>query len=116
MYKRQAKNPEVAFLVAVLQTIPTFDVRHCIYGGKLPSRATTYSHPEFKKNKFLSSIVYMHEYTSVLFNHPKMPVYTRLAFETVTSVEKGEKKPDKAVEDLMSALRAEIGEEIIIRE
>jgi len=116
MISSQAKNPEVAFLVAVLQTMPTFDVRHCIYGGKLPSRATTYSHPDFKKNKFLSSIVYMHEYTSVLFNHPKMPVYTRLAFDTVTSVEKGEKKPDKAVEDLMSALRAEIGEEIVIKE
>ena len=115
MISSQSKYPELAFLIATIATLPTFDVRHCIYGGKLPARSTTYTVPEFKENKFLSSIVYMHEYTDVLFNNPKMPVYVKLVFEAVTAVEKGT-PPDKALSDLISALKAEIGDEIIIRD
>ncbi|RLF19455.1 MAG: sugar ABC transporter substrate-binding protein [Thermoprotei archaeon] len=113
MISSQSKYPELAFLICVLATMPTFDVRHCLYGGKLPARSTTYAIKEFKENKFLSSCVYMHEYTSVLFNHPKMPSYIRLVFEAVTAVEKGT-PPEKALEDLIKAIQAEIPDIVIV--
>ena len=115
MISSQSKYPEIAFLIAAIATLPTFDVRHCIYGGKLPAKATTYTHPEFVKDKFLSSVVYMHEYTSVLANNPKMPLYIKLVFEAITRVEKGE-SPEAVLSDFIKSVEAQLGEEAIIVE
>ena len=115
MISSQSKHPELAFLLCVLATMPYLDIRHCIYGGKLPARLTTASLPEYQAKKFLVKTLYMQKYTSTLFNHPKMPVYVRLVFDAVTSVEKGT-PPEKALDTLIKALKAEIGEEIIIGE
>ncbi|OYT61188.1 MAG: hypothetical protein B6U69_04105, partial [Thermofilum sp. ex4484_15] len=113
MITSQSKHPELAFLLCVLATMPYFDVRHCLYGGKLPARLTTASLPAFQEKKFLVQTLYMQKYTSTLFNHPKMPIYIRLVFEAVTAVEKGT-PPEKALDTLIKALKAEIGKEIII--
>ena len=112
----QSKYPELAFLLITLATSAPLDAEHAVYSGHLPVRTTTLGIPLYKKSKFHSEVAYMLDYTSVEPIHPKFGVYKDAWITAITKVEKGEATPEQALEEMISTLKSELGDELIIKE
>lgn len=112
----QSKNPEIAFLLITLATSAPLDAIHAVDSAHLPTRSTTVDHPYYKQSKFHTEVAYMLEYTSFEPLHPKFGAYKDAWITAVAKVEKGEATPEEALNEMISALQAELGDELIIRE
>ena len=112
----QSKYPELAFLLITLATSAPLDAEHAVYSGHLPVRTTTLGIPLYKKSKFHSEVAYMLDYTSVEPIHPKFGIYKDAWITAITKVEKGEATPEQALEEMISTLKSELGDELIIKE
>jgi len=112
----QSKNPELAFLLITLATSAPIDAIHAVDSGHLPVRSTTVDQPYYKQSKFHSEIAYMLKYTSFEPLHPKWEAYKDAWITAITKVEKGELTPEEALQEMITTLQAELGDELIIRE
>jgi len=112
----QSKYPELAFLLITLATSAPLDAEHAVYSGHLPVRSTTLEVPLYKESKFHSEVAYMLDYTSVEPIHPKFGAYKDAWITAITKVEKGEATPEQALEEMVSTLKTELGDELIIKE
>ncbi len=112
----QSKYPELAFLLITLATSAPLDAKHAVYSGHLPVRTTTIETPLYKKSKFHSEVAYMLDYTSVEPIHPKFDSYKNAWITAITKVEKGEATPEQALEEMISTLKSELGDELIVKE
>ena len=111
----QSKYPEVAFLLILLATSAPFDAIHAVDSAHLPVRTTTVEHPYYKQSRFHREVAYMVEYTSFEPLHPKYSIYKEAWITAIAKVEKGEATPQQALDELVSTLQAELGNDIIIR-
>ncbi len=112
----QSEYPELAFLLIALATSAPLDAIHAVDSAHLPVRSTTLEHPYYKASKFHAEVAYMLEYTSVEPIHPKFGVYKDAWITAIAKVERGELTPEQALEDMITVLQAELGDELIIRE
>lgn len=111
----QSKFPELAFLLALIATLPPLDAKHAVDSGHLAVRSTTVGYPYYSQARFLAEVSYLLEFTTFEPVHPKYAAYKSAWLDAVASVETGAKTPDQALNDLESRLRAEIGDELIVR-
>ena len=111
----QSKYPEIAFILIMLATSPPLDAKHAVDSGHLPVRMTTVEYPYYKQSKFLHDVAYMLEYTSFEPLHLGWSKYKSAWLEAITKVEKGEATPEQALEEMVKTLRAQLGDEIIIK-
>ncbi|KYH36555.1 MAG: sugar ABC transporter substrate-binding protein [Candidatus Bathyarchaeota archaeon B24] len=115
----QSKYPELAFLICYLATIPPYDTDHALTSSHLPVRYSTLNYPPFvEKGGFLykvSTFVAKHGMSKPIL-HPKWGILKDMLLEHLVKVEKGTLTPDEAVESLVNAAQAELGEELIVRE
>ncbi len=112
----QSKYPELAFLLIVLATSAPLDAKHAVDSGHLPVRMTTVDHPYYKQSKFHREVAYMLEYTSFEPIHPRFSAYKDAWINAITKVEKGEATPEQALDEMVSILKSELGDDIIIRD
>jgi len=112
----QSKYPELAFLLILFATSPPIDAIHAVNSGHLPVRMTTVDEPYYKKSKFLAEVSYMLKYTSFEPLHPKYPAWRNAFITAITKVEKGELTPEKALDEMIKTMKAEIGDQLIIKE
>jgi len=112
----QAEEPEIAFLLIELATSAPIDAIHAVDSGHLPVRSTTVEQPYYKQSKFHREVAYMLEYTSFEPLHPKWGAYKDAWITAITKVEKGEVTPEEALSEMIETLKAELGDELIIRD
>ncbi|OYT61006.1 MAG: ABC transporter substrate-binding protein [Desulfurococcales archaeon ex4484_217_1] len=112
----QAEEPEIAFLLIELATSAPIDAIHSVDSGHLPVRSTTVEQPYYKQSKFHREVAYMLEYTSFEPLHPKWGAYKDAWITAITKVEKGEVTPEEALDEMVETLKAELGDELIIRD
>ena len=112
----QAEEPEIAFLLITLATSAPIDAIHAVDSGHLPVRSTTVEQPYYKQSKFHREVAYMLEYTSFEPLHPKWGAYKDAWITAITKVEKGEVTPEEALSEMIETLKAELGDELIIRD
>ncbi len=112
----QSKYPELAFVLILLATSAPIDAIHAVDSGHLPVRMTTVDQPYYKKSKFLAEVSYMLKYTSFEPLHPKYEAWKNAFITAITKVEKGELTPERALEEMINTMKAEIGDELIIKE
>ena len=112
----QAEEPEIAFLLITLATSAPIDAIHAVDSGHLPVRSTTVEQPYYKQSKFHREVAYMLEYTSFEPLHPKWGTYKDAWITAITKVEKGEVTPEEALSEMIETLKAELGDELIIRD
>jgi len=112
----QSENPELAFLLITLATSAPIDAIHAVDSGHLPVRSTTVDQPYYKQSKFHREVAYMLEHTSFEPLHPKWGAYKDAWITAITKVEKGELTPEEALQEMITTLQAELGDELVIRE
>ena len=112
----QSKYPELAFLLILLATSTPLDAKHAVDSAHLPVRMTTVDHPYYTESRFHTEVAYMLKYTTFEPLHPKFSAYKDAWIAAITKVEKGELTPDKALDEMVSVLKSEIGDELIIKE
>jgi len=112
----QAEEPEIAFLLIELATSAPIDAIHAVDSGHLPVRSTTVEQPYYKQSKFHREVAYMLEYTSFEPLHPKWGAYRDAWITAITKVEKGEVTPEEALSEMIETLKAELGDELVIRD
>ncbi len=112
----QSKYPEIAFLLIVFATSPPLDARHAIDSAHLPVRMTTVNEPYYAKSKFHKEVAYMLEYTSFEPLHLKYGAYKDAWINAIAKVERGEATPEQALDEMIQILKANIGDEIIIKD
>ena len=112
----QAEEPEIAFLLITLATSAPIDAIHAVDSGHLPVRSTTVEQPYYKQSKFHREVAYMLEYTSFEPLHPKWGAYKDAWITAITKVEKGEVTPEEALSEMIETLKAELGDELVIRD
>ncbi len=110
----QCKHPEIAFILVALATSPPLDAKHAVESGHLPVRITTQFDPYYQQAKFLKDVTYMLRYTSFEPIHPKWDVYKAIWIKAIAAVERGEKTPQQALNDMINELKAELGNQIEI--
>jgi len=112
----QSKHPELAFVLILLATSAPIDAIHAVDSGHLPVRMTTVDQPYYKKSKFHTEVAYMLEYTSFEPLHPKYRAWANAFITAITKVEKGELTPEKALDEMIKTMKAEIGDQLIVKE
>lgn len=110
----QCKHPTTAFILIALATSAPLDAKHAVESGHLPVRITTQFDPYYQHAKFLKAVTYMLQYTSFEPIHPKWDVYKAIWIKAIASVERGEKTPQQALNDMIKELKAELGDQIEI--
>ncbi len=110
----QSKYPEIAFLVIALATSGPLDARHAVNSGHLPVRMVTQFDPYYEKAKFLKAVTYMLQYTSFEPIHPKWDAYKAAWIKAIAEVERGEKTPEQALNEMVQTLKSELGDQIEI--
>ena len=115
----QSKYPEIAFLLCYLASIPPYDTDHAITSSHLPVRYSTLNYPPFvEKGGFLYKVsTFVAKYgMSKPIPHPKWGILKDMLLEHLVKVEKGKLTPEDAVESIVKAAKAELGDELIVRE
>ncbi len=112
----QSKHPELAFLLIAIATSAPLDAKHAVDSSHLPVRLTTVDHPYYQKSEYLKKVAYMLDYTSYEPIHPKYSAYKNAWITAITKVEKGELTPEQALNEMISTLKSELGDQIIIKE
>ncbi|MCD6301491.1 MAG: extracellular solute-binding protein, partial [Staphylothermus sp.] len=111
----QTKFPETSFILVALATSAPLDARHAVDSAHLPIRITTQFDQYYQQSKFHKEAVYMLQYTSFEPVHEKWEVYKNLWENAIAKVEGGEATPEQVLNEMIAALQAEIGDEIIIK-
>ncbi len=111
----QSENPELAFLLITLATSAPLDAIHAVDSAHLPVRRTTVDQPYFAQSEFHRKIAYMVEYTTFEPLHPGWSKYKTAWITAITKVEKGQATPEEALEEMVNTLRAELGDQLIVR-
>jgi len=115
----QSKYPEIAFLLCVLASLPPYDTDHATTSGHIPVRYSTINYPPFvEKGKFLYEVsTFVAKFgVSKPVLHPKWGTLKDILLTYLTKVEKGALTPEKAVEEVVKAAKAELGDEVVIRD
>ncbi|MCD6369610.1 MAG: extracellular solute-binding protein [Thermoproteales archaeon] len=114
-----SKYPEIAFLLCFFASTPPYDTNHAITSSHLPVRYSTVNYPPFvEKGGFLYKVsTFASKYgVSKPVLHPKWGSLKDILLEYLVKVEKGEVTPDQAVEAIVNAAKAELGDQLLVRE
>ncbi len=115
MISANSKYPEIAFLIITLASDPYLNALHAVKSSHLAIRYSEINHPEYQKDKFLSEVAYMLQYTTFLPNHVDWGKYDEAVWQAIGAVEAGDMSPEDALQFLVDRLQSELGDEIIIQ-
>jgi len=108
----QSKYPGLAFLLIDIATSAPFDAIHAVQSGHLPVRMTTVNEPYYQKSKFLAAVSYMLKYTSFEPLHLKYSAWRDAFITAITNVEKGSMTPQAALNQMISTMKSQIGDQL----
>ena len=80
--------------------------------GILKSQAT---YGPYKDDKFLSDIIYMLDYNYFMPNHALFSTWEDVVWDGMQSAELGNRSPREAAADVIKLLKAELGDEILVK-
>jgi len=109
------KNQELAFRIITEATAADLNTRHAVNSGHLAILKSQLDYPEYTKNKFLSAVAYMVEYTNFQPNHPDYGTYDQIMFNALQAVEAKDLTVDDAVNTVIEEMQAELGDKVVIK-
>ncbi|RLG47132.1 MAG: hypothetical protein DRO06_03315 [Thermoproteota archaeon] len=114
----QCKHPEIAELVLMLATSPEAVVKHSKRTLRPVTRRSAMHHPELQEWPYSYTVetARLLEVAAPPIIHPAWGKYKSIVFEHIKGVEAGVISPEDAVEELAKILKAELGDQIIIRD
>jgi len=114
MISANSKYPEIAFLIITLASDPYLNALHAVKSSHLAIRYSEINHPEYQKDKFLSDVAYMLDYTTFLPNHVEWGKYDEVVWQAIGGVEAGDMTAQEALQFIVDRLQSELGDQIII--
>lgn len=111
----QTEHPDLVIRLLELAAAPEFQVTHALETKHLPVTKTAASTEAFKADSYLSSIMYMLEYTTFIPNNENFNVYTNIFYDTICGIEKSRLTPEEAVEYMENELVKVLGESFTIK-
>ena len=110
-----SRHKELAFLLITLASSVDLNTNHSLTGSKLAIRESQTAYRRFKEARFLAEASKLLPYQRFLPPHPKTGFYTTVLYEAIGAVETGALTPEAALEVMIQRLKAELGEDIIVR-
>lgn len=115
MVTAQSKHPDLAARLLLEATAPDLNTRHAVASGHLAIMKAQLDDPEYKKSGFLHAISYMVEHAKFLPLHSKFGTYDQIVYRGLTAVVAGQMTPEEAVDTVASQLKAQLGDEVVVR-
>ena len=115
MISSKSKNPDLAFRLISAITTDEANTRHAVGSGHLGILETQSSFEPYTKDKFLTAVTYMLEFTTFIPNNPNWGVYNTAWFEGMQAVESGDFTAEEAVDFVIDRMENELGDKVIIR-
>ena len=108
-------QPELALRLIADATTPQLNSQHSVTSAHLAILTTQSKDPTYQKDKFLLATQYMLDYTTFIPNHPKFGTYDEVVFRFLTAVEQGQVMPKQAADQVVSELKTQLKDELIVR-
>ncbi|MEM1867425.1 MAG: extracellular solute-binding protein [Thermosphaera sp.] len=115
MVTSASRHKELAFLLITLASSVDLNTNHCLTGSKLAIRRSQTAYQRFAEAKFLAEAAKLLPYQRFLPAHPKTGFYSTVLFEAIGAVEAGVLTPAEALKVMEDRLRAELGDDLIVR-
>lgn len=115
MVTADSKNPELAFRILTEATTADLNSRHSVESAHLAILLSQAGHPKYAEAPFLQETAYMVEYAKFQPNHPLFGPYDTILWTGLSAVMAGEVKPEEALDITVEDLKAELGDEVIIK-
>ena len=117
VYMVAAGSPqqELALRLIADATTPQLNSQHSVTSAHLAILTTQSKDPTYQKDKFLLATQYMLDYTTFIPNHPKFGTYDEVVFRFLTAVEQGQVMPKQAADQVVSELKTQLKDELIVR-
>ncbi|HDI31708.1 MAG TPA: extracellular solute-binding protein [Thermofilum sp.] len=114
----QCKYPKVAELILLLATSPEAVAKHSIRTLRPVTRRSMAYHPALQEWPYGYTVetAKMLEVAEPPVIHPDWGKYKSIVYEHIKGVEAGILSPEAAVEELVKVLRAEIGDQVLIKD
>lgn len=116
MVTSASRHPELAALLIRIASSVDLNTNMSITGGKLAIRRSQVAYERFAEAKFLAAATELLPYQRFMPPHPKTGLYSTILFEALSAVQTGMLTPEAALAMMVHRVRADIGEEIIIRD
>ena len=116
MISSQSKHPDLAFLIVALATNPLYNAIHAVESGHLAIMYSELSAKKYQEDKWLAVSASLLEFSKFPPNHAKFGTYDEIVFKAMGGVESGELSPEDAVSYIVDQLKAQLGDEIVIKE
>ena len=111
----QSKHPDLALALVAKATTDEANTRHAINSTHLGILKSQSGYEPYTKDRFLSDVLYMLDYTTFLPNNPNWGPYSTITYEALAAVQTGDLTAQEAVDLVVENLQNELGDEIIIR-
>lgn len=111
----QSKHPDLALALIAKATTDESNTRHAINSTHLGILKSQSGYEPYTKDRFLSDVLYMLDYTTFLPNNPNWGPYSTITYEALAAVQTGDLTAQEAVDLVVEGLENELGDEIIIR-
>ena len=115
MVTADSKHPDLAFRILTEATTPELNSRHAVESAHLAILLSQFNHPKYAEAKFLQEAAYMVKYARFQPNHPRFGEYDTILWTALSAVMAGEVKPDEALDIVVEDLKAQLGDEVIIK-
>ena len=109
------EHPDLAMRLLAAVTTPEVNTLHAVESAHIGILYSQADYEPYTENEFLSSVLYMLDYTTFLPNSPYFTAWSNAYYEGIQAVEVGDLTPEEAVDFVVERLQNELGENITIR-
>lgn len=110
-----SRYKDLAFLLITIASSVDLNTNHALTGAKLAIRRSQVADPRFAEARFQAAVTELLPYQRFLPPHPKAGFYATVLWEAIGAVETGALAPEAALTVMEQRLRAELGDELIVR-
>lgn len=115
MVTAASPNKELAALLITLASAVDLNTNHALEGAKLAIRESQTAYRRFADATFLSMAATLVPEQIFLPTHPASGFYNTALYEAIGGVEAGMLTPEMALQQLEMRMRAELGDDLIVR-
>jgi len=111
MLSATSKNKDVAIRLLAYTMTPDLDAKHAVGSAHLPVLGRT---ARLVKNRFLSEVSYLLNYTTFQPPHPDLPKWQDAFFRGVSAVESASATPEQAVDLVVGEMQRNLSNQLIV--
>lgn len=110
-----SKDQDLAFRLIGLMETTERNTRHAVESGHLGVLKSQDTYKTYEDSKFLSSCAPLLQNNFFQPNHPMYGIWFDSFWTNLVSAEQGEKTPQQAADDCIKTMKADIGDQLIVR-